>query len=144
MKYENVKNLSHQDFKRLSGVHLETFTEMVKVVGKSISETKKTGRPNKLCLEDQILMTLEYLKDYRTYFQIGQDFDLHETNVYRTIRKIENILIQADSFRLPGKKKLTQVDENLKVAVVDVSEHPIDRPKKNRKNIIVAKKKDIL
>lgn len=130
MRYENVKNLSPQEFKRLSGVHWETFGEMVKSVEKSILETKKTGRSNKLCIEDRILMTLEYLREYRTYFQIGQNFGLHEVNVYRTIRKIENILVRSNSFRLPGKKKLIARDEEIKVSVIDVTENPVERPKK--------------
>ncbi|QXE23889.1 transposase [Richelia sinica FACHB-800] len=33
------------------------------------SKTKvKTGRPGKLRIEDQLLMALEYWREYRTYF----------------------------------------------------------------------------
>ncbi|SPR10435.1 IS5 family transposase ISOt6 [Orientia tsutsugamushi] len=30
----------------------------------------KSGRKNKLNLEEQLLMALEYLREYRTYFQV--------------------------------------------------------------------------
>ncbi len=39
--------------------------------------------------ENQVLMTLEYLREYRTYFHIGQSWGLDESNVYRIIQKIE-------------------------------------------------------
>lgn len=130
MRYKNIKSLSSQEFKRLSGVRWETFTEMVKAVKSAVAQQKKTGRPSKLSIEDQVLITLEYLREYRTYFHIGQEWGLNESNVYRTIRKVENILIQAKGFKLPDKKKLIDLSENIEVAVVDVTEHSIERPKK--------------
>ena len=69
--YRKVKNLNAEDFKRLSGVHLETFNQMVEIVKKASSSRQKTGRPPKLRIEDQVLMTLEYLREYRTYFHVG-------------------------------------------------------------------------
>ncbi|NEO51432.1 MAG: transposase family protein, partial [Moorea sp. SIO4A3] len=41
---------------------------------------------SKLSLENQVLMTLEYLREYRTYFHIGQHWGLNESTVYRIIR----------------------------------------------------------
>lgn len=133
MKYQEIQNLSPVKFKRLCGVGWETFEEMLKVVKSYINEHKKTGRPSKLSIEDQILMTLEYLREYRTYFHIGQSWGLDEANVYRTVKKIENILIQSDVFQLPGKSKLLTKNKENKVVVVDVTEHYIERPKKTTK-----------
>jgi len=94
MKYEKLKNLRNKDFKRLTGVNFSTFKEMVFLVKEHISTTKKTGRINKLIIEDQVLMTLNYYREYRTYFHLGQDYGLHESNVYGTIEKIESILVK--------------------------------------------------
>jgi hypothetical protein len=58
MTYEQVKNLKPTEFKRLCGVYPETFQEMVKVVVAEKILQKKTGRPSKVSIEDQILMTL--------------------------------------------------------------------------------------
>lgn len=71
MTYEQVKNLKASEFKRLCGVQPETFVQMVEVVGTHERNQKKTGRPGKLSLEDQVLMRLEYWREYRTYFHIG-------------------------------------------------------------------------
>jgi len=78
MTYEKVKNLKSEEFKRLCGVHPETFSQMAEVV-RARSKTKlKTGRPGKLSMEDQLLMTLEYWREYRTYFHIGQSWGVNE------------------------------------------------------------------
>lgn len=143
MTYKKVKNLKAEDFKRLTGVHFKTFNQMVEIVKQTESLRKKTGRPPKLRIEDQILMTLEYWREYRTYFHLGSTWGVNESTAYRIIQKVENILIQATELRLPGKKRLIQDDHQLETVLIDVSETPIERPKKNKKDIIVARKKDI-
>ena len=144
MGYETVKNLKAEEFKRLCGVNPETFDRMLELVENHEELKKKTGRPSKLSLENQVLMTLEYLREYRTYFHIGQSWGINESTVYRIITKVENILIKSKTFRLPGKKQLLKSNTEISVVVVDVTENPIERPKKNRKNITVEKRKSIL
>ncbi len=77
MTYEQVKNLKPEDFKRLCGVRPETFNQMVEVVHSFWLSKKKTGRPGKLSLSAQVLMTLEYWREYRTYFHIGQSWGIN-------------------------------------------------------------------
>ena len=132
MNYERAKKLKSDAFKRLCGVSPETFAKMVKMIENHEESKIKTGRPSKLSRENQVLMTLEYLREYRTYFHIGQSWGLNESNVYRTIKKIENILIQEPDFRLPGKKELLKEKKKPEAIVIDVTETPIERPKKNR------------
>ena len=144
MTYEKVKNLTSEKFKRLCGVKKETFAQMVEIVENQEKLKTKTGRPSKLSLENQVLMTLEYLREYRTYFHIAQSWGVNESTAYRIIRKIENILIRSQEFALPGKKQLLKSNHELEVVVIDVTETPIERPKKNRKNTTVGKIKSIL
>ncbi len=44
---------------------------MVRIVRDQEKQKKKSGRPPKLRIEDQILLTLQYLREYRTYYHIG-------------------------------------------------------------------------
>lgn len=140
MSYEQVKNLNSADFKRLCGVTPATFEQMVKVMKAEKILAKKSGRPNKLSIEDQVLMTLEYWREYRTHFHIGISWGLDETNVLRNVRKVENTLIKSGLFRLGGKKEVINLDSEELVLVVDVAEHEVERPKKNRKRITVVNK----
>jgi tricorn protease-like protein len=54
---------------------------------------------------------------------------------------VEDVLIKSGKFSLPGKKELLSND-TLEVVLVDVTESPVERPKKSSKNIIVGKRKD--
>jgi hypothetical protein len=143
MDYEQTKHLKPAEFKRFWGVKLETFKQMVEIVHQYEGQKKKTGRPGKIRLEDQVLMTLEYWREYRTYFHIGQSWGVTESTACRIIRKIEKILSEARVFTLPGKKYLYQSDSLINTVVIDVTESPIERPKKNKNNSIVARRKSI-
>ena len=105
---------------------------------------QKPGRPSKLSLEDQLLLTLEYWREYRTYFHVGQSWGVNESTAYRIVRNIENALSQSRAFSLPGKKQLQGSESESKVVVVDVTESPIERPKKNKSASIVEKRNGTL
>jgi hypothetical protein len=48
--------------------------------------------------------------------------------------------MDSGKFRLPGKKQLYQQPNNWQVIVVDVTESPIERPKKSRELTTVGRK----
>ena len=141
MRYERIQHLKDTDFKRLTGVHRETFERMLQVIEQ---RRRDFGQPPKLTRADQLLMTLMYWREYRTEFHIAQSYGVSESTVCRTIRKIENALVRSGRFRLPGKKVLQPSDTQLEVVLVDVSEQPIERPKKDKSSITVAKRGVIL
>ena len=41
------------------------------------------GKSNKLAIEDRLLMTLEYLREYRTYFHISRSDGISERACYQ-------------------------------------------------------------
>lgn len=143
MTYETAKNLSRSDFKRTYGVYSEVFETMVKVAKVERMLQKRTGRNDKLTIEDQVLMTLSYWREYRTYFHLGQNWGINESTAYRIIRRVEDTLIKSGCFSLPGKKVLVEPETEIETVVVDVTEHQVERPKKNRNLITVANRKDI-
>jgi Helix-turn-helix of DDE superfamily endonuclease len=88
-------------------------------------------------------MTLTYWREYRTQFHLGVDYGISETVVCRTIKKVENILRKCKQFELPGIKKRKSTKIAYEVILVDATESPIERPKKNKRPIIQAKKEGI-
>ena len=147
MFWEKIKNHSGGSFKRLTGVELKTFKMMVKEVkNHDAKEVRKKGnarsRPFKLNSEDQILMMLMYYREYRTQFHIGETYGLHESNVGKNIRRIENILKKCKKLSLPGKEKLSGMNHQFEVILVDATESPIERPKKNNTYITQEKRKN--
>ena len=141
MHYETIQQLKDTDFKRLTGVQRTTFDLMLKVVENSLGTF---GRPPALSRADQLLLTLMYWREYRTEFHIAQSYGVSEATVCRTIQKVENALVRSGKFRLPGKKALQASDTVFEVVLVDVSEQPIERPKKAKNGITVAKRSAIL
>ena len=141
MKYENLTRFNDEEFKRLVGVPRPLFLKMVSVLQHAELAKKKSGRPHSLCLEDQLLLTLNYLRCYRTQIELSADYNLAESNVNRTIQKVENALIQSRIFALPKRnQKFNEGD----YVIVDVTESQIERPKKQRKFYSGKKKKHTL
>ena len=132
MKWKNVQSLPENQFRRITGVKHKTFEKMIEIVAVADKKKKaKGGRPKDLCIEERILMTLEYLREYRTYAHIGASYGLAESNTYKNIRWIEDVLIKSKEFRLPGKKALLKNDHEFEVILIAATETPIERPKKN-------------
>lgn len=138
MRYDKAKDLKDKDFKRFFGVKKETFETMCEVVGNVLSQETR-GRNSDLSTQDQVLLTLSYWREYRTMFHLGQDYGIHESNVSRTIQKVEDILIKSRKFSLPSKRRLLEENE-LNYTIVDVTEMLIERPKKNKADIIRERK----
>jgi hypothetical protein len=140
-----ISQLSGEEFRRLTGVKRETFKKMVELLGVARSAKKAFGgRPNKLSVEDTLLMTLEYLREYRTYFHISKSYNISEGYAYKLIRWVEDTLIKSKTFSLPGRKALLKSDVEYEVILVDSSESPIERPKKDKNTSTQVRRKDIL
>lgn len=60
MKYEQIKGLEEEKFRRLTGVKRPTFDKMIDILREADKKKKvRGGRKNKLSLEDRLLMALE-------------------------------------------------------------------------------------
>lgn len=131
MKFETVKDLDEEKFRRLTGVKRTTFNKMVGILEQNIKDRKTSkGRKKKLSVENMLLMTLEYIREYRTYFHISQSYSVSESNAYKTVKWVEDTLIKHPDFALPGRKALLRSDIEFEVVLVDACESPIERPKK--------------
>jgi hypothetical protein len=148
MFWKNIKYSAPKDFKRATGVEMKTFKLMVHAVRmhdeKGIKKKgNKRSHPFKLCMEDRILMMLMYYREYRTQYHIGRTYGLHESNVCKNIKRTENILKKCKQFKLPGKAQLSGTNHRFEVIVVDATESPIERPKKNSTFTIRGRKRNI-
>ncbi|SPR07181.1 IS5 family transposase ISOt6 [Orientia tsutsugamushi] len=144
MKFDQIKELKDEKFRRLTGVRKWTFSKMVDILRKADGLKKlRGGRKNKLNLEEQLLMVLEYLREYRTYFHIGQNYGVSESSAYKAVKWVEDTLVKHPNFALPGRKALMKSDANYEVVLIDATESPIERPKKNKNSIIQERRKGI-
>ena len=131
-KYKRLKKLKDEQFRRLTGVKRKTFDVMVEILRKADKRQRIRGGPKpKLCIEERLLLALEYLREYRTYFHVGMNYGVSESQAQRIHRWAEKELLKDKRFHLPGRKKLLKSDCELEVVLVDASESTIERPKKN-------------
>jgi hypothetical protein len=101
---------------------------MVAVIAAHEARKTRGGRPSRLSVEDQVLLTLEFWREYRTHFHQAQSWGVHESTAWRIVRKVEDRLVASGRFALPGTTGLrAQRPEGV---VVDVAETPIERPQK--------------
>ena len=120
MKYEKINEYDENKFRRITGVKRATFEKMVEILKKSYAEKhKRRGRKPKLSIENQLLAALEYWREYRTYAHIAASYGIAESNIYRSIKWIENTLIKDGTFSLPGKKELLKSDTDYEVVLID-------------------------
>ena len=127
-RWEHVQQLSPAAFQRLTGVRLPVFHAMCEVVRAREAGKRKPGRPPRLSLEDQVLLTLEFWREYRTHFHQGLSWGVHEATAWRIVRRVEDALVRSGRFALPGKRALQASTDTV---VVDVAESPVERPKKS-------------
>ena len=85
MQWKSVKKLEPGLFKRLVGIERETFDKMVKELKRVTTKSKhkirgkKRGPKPKLSQENKLLMMLMYYREYRTFYHIGADYGISET-----------------------------------------------------------------
>ena len=137
MFYSDLCQLNSKEFKRSIGVKKEIFELMINSVQSSVDKEitnrySKRGNKTKLEIPDQILIMLEYYREYGTMFHIAKDKEIYESTVCRIISRIENILIADKLFQLPPKRELSNL--KIETIIVDATEITIQRPKKNKNN----------
>jgi hypothetical protein len=129
----------------MTGVSLLEFEEIINRVGplwnSSVESLKKPqGRLSVLkTLKDKLMALLIYYRTYVTHEFLGHLCGLHNSNICRLFKKLEPMLGK----RLAIKKDRTLTPDVILKLLVDVTEQPIQRPKKagKRKQTYSGKKK---
>jgi len=148
MLYDQVRNLSRSAFRRYCGITPETFSLMLGILQEQVEKSARIhkyrgGRKPALSIENKLLLSLSYLREYRTMFHTCQSLGVCETTGWEALRFVENTLIKHKDFTLPGKKSLLETETAPVLAGVDATEIRIERPKKNSRTAIPARKKYI-
>ncbi len=70
--------------------------------------------------------------------ELAANYHIAESNVNRTIKKVEDALMKSRRFTLP-KRSITTADEQFNWVIIDATECSIERPKKIRVSSTVVK-----
>lgn len=133
MKLKKICKLGDNNFRRIVGVEPKTFGFLLNLLKPHWKKKRLAGGPiPKLKLEEQLLLCLNYLRNYGTYLETGTKFGVSESTAFMICRWTENILIKEKALHIPGKSALLKNPEQYKVIVPDVTECPIERPKRKK------------
>lgn len=137
-----------QEAKRLLGISYEQLTQLIEQ-GKLLQEQKRTelesqkirvirqggGCPTKLSLEDQIILTLIYLRQGVTFQVLGLFFQISESTANNIFHSWQTLFRETlPPSLLEQVKKFPETEEALKEAlleyelIVDSSEQAMERP----------------
>ncbi|VPR19242.1 transposase [Streptococcus pneumoniae] len=134
--YDKAQKLNSKNFKLLIGVKKETFQLMLEHLNSAYQiQHRKGGRPRSLPMEDQLIMTLRYLRYYPTQRLLAFDFGVGVATVNAIITWVE------DTLRASGSFDLDHLEAPSAAVAIDVTESPIQRPKKTKAKIILVKRK---
>ena len=80
----------------------------------------KAGEKAKLGPQPRLLMALEYLREYRTYFHIAQNYGISESNAYKICKWVEDTLVKDKRFALPERKALQDSETAYEVILINI------------------------
>jgi hypothetical protein len=139
-RYEKALKLSDEDFKQVIGVKKETFEVMVEILTLAyLAKHKRRGRHAKLSIHDMLFMSLKYWRQYVTQLELSIEFSVGEATTHDVIVWVEDSLAKSKKFSLLGRGALLEHPE-IEIAIVDVTESPIERPKKTSGTGTVGKR----
>ena len=140
---ERIASLPESQYKELLGVDKRTFDKMYSILLTAYAILhSQGGKPPKLTVLDKLVITLGYWREYRTYRNIAFDYGVSKSAIGKSIIWVEDTLIKDGAFSLPSKREMQRKDNVICVAIVDVTEQEIERPKKDKEIGIQARKSD--
>ena len=139
--FEKYKLKRPTEFTRLVGVNYAAFNVILDKLKNEIIRYRNSklvrnrGLPSSLLIEDQLLLTLTYLRQHHTFLELGDMFSISESYAHKRYTFITQRLLKA--LDIPNDKALTA--DNLKI-IADVTEQAIERPLKEQKSYYSGKK----
>jgi len=141
---KRIADLAKNQYKELLGVDKPTFDKMCCILLDAYTRLHMYGgKPPKLTVLGKLIITLGYWREYRTYRNIAFDYGVSKSAIGNAVIWVEDTLIKDGAFSLPSKREMQRKDNIVCVAVVDVTEQEIERPKKDNANGIWARRSDI-
>jgi hypothetical protein len=144
MKYETVEQIAPKKFRRKVGVSQRTFWALVSKVSTWLTEHRakhpmscRGKKARQLSVADHVLLTMVYVRQYPTFDELGDRFGISESYANKLYHRYLDILVSV--LRLPGKQAL--LDGALEAIVMDVTEQPIERPRKHQRRYYSGKQK---
>jgi hypothetical protein len=141
--YQKYNGFLDEKFHRMTGVSKQQFKSIFVLFKDYVDKNwTKRGRPSNFSLEDRLLLTFRYLRDYPTFVVLGNEFGISESFSNKIFNKVSNSLVKV--LKLPNLKEMESIGKIIEKVIIDVSEQETERPKKNKNKNTQVKRKSIL
>lgn len=139
---ERIGKMQVSKYKEIFGVEKHVFDRILRLLEIADAYQRKStaGRKARLSVLDKLVITLQYWREYRTYRHIAFDYDVGKTQIGDAVIWVENTIIASGLCNLKSTRELRENTSKIEIAIVDVTEQEIERPKKGSKNGIPARK----
>lgn len=143
--YERISKLKLSQYKEIFGVEKPIFDRLLRLleVADTYQRKNSAGRKAQLCILDKLVITLQYWREYRTYRHIAFDYSVGKSTIGEAVVWVENTIISSGVCNLKSARELRNNASNIQIAIVDVTEQEIERPKRGKKIGILERKSDI-
>jgi hypothetical protein len=141
---ERIAKMGVDKYKEIFGVEKYVFDRLLRLLTTVDAYQRKNaaGRKSRLSVLDKLVTTLMYWREYRTYRHIAFDYSVGKTQIGDAVLWVENTIIASGLCNLKSARELRDNPNKIKIAIVDVTEQEIERPKRGRKTGIPARKSD--
>jgi hypothetical protein len=145
MKVNNEERIGKMlvgQYKGILGVEKHVFDRLLKLllIADTFQRKSGAGRKSRLSVLDKLVITLMYWREYRTYRHIAFDYGVGKTQIGDAVHWVENTIIASGLCNLKSARELRDNPSKMKIAIVDVTEQEIERPKRGSKIGIQARK----
>ncbi|WP_342266219.1 transposase family protein [Spiroplasma endosymbiont of Villa modesta] len=125
MIFENLKKLKNEEFYRYFGIKRFHFNEMLEKLIEIEKLEKTKGRKNKLSVEERLMMTLLYWKEYYTFFQMSIKSKMSPSSCFRNITWVENKLSNHKDYQFLKERYKLKIDKKQENSNLEFSEKTI-------------------
>jgi hypothetical protein len=145
MKMDNKKRVERMapcKYKEIFGIEKYVFDRLLRLleVADVFQRKSNAGRKSGLSVLDKLVITLQYWREYRTYRHIAFDYGVGKSTIGEAVIWVENTIIASGLCNLKSARELRDNTTKIRIAVVDVTEQEIERPKRGKEIGILARK----
>jgi len=142
---ERINKMHASKYKEIFGVEKFVFDRLLRLleVADTFQRKSAAGRKGQLSVLDKLVITLMYWREYRTYRHIAFDYGVGKSTIGEAIIWVEDAIIASGLCNLKSARELRDNPGKIKIAIVDVTEQEIERPKRGRKIGIPERKSGI-
>jgi len=129
-------------YKVIFGIEKHVFDRLLRLLeaADAFGRKSKAGRKSQLSVLDKLMITLQYWREYRTYRHIAFDYGVGKSTIGEAVIWVEDTIIASGLCNLKSVRELRENTSKIKIAIVDVTEQEIERPKRGRKTGTLARK----